>query len=139
MTSTKLKFSGMPTKYSDLVAAYPPRPLHDKVDEQNVEEIIFEMAGHRLTHDQEDYLEVLSELLFKYQAARASKSGLRRPPAERLKYLIDEAGITSVRLAKLLGCSQPLVSLILAGKRSLTLPHIRALATHFRLNPGYFV
>jgi antitoxin component HigA of HigAB toxin-antitoxin module len=42
-------------------------------------------------------------------------------------------------LAGILGCSQPLISLMLAGKRQLTTAHIRKLATHFRLDAGYFL
>jgi hypothetical protein len=66
MTGTKLKFAEVPTKYSDLVAMYPPRPLRDEIDERNVEEIVMEMAGHDLTCDQDDYLDLLSDLLLKF-------------------------------------------------------------------------
>ena len=73
-TALKIKFAEMPETYAALVAMYPPRPLHDRIDEQNVEEIIMEMAGHILAKDQEDYLDLLSDLLKKFHdALRYSK------------------------------------------------------------------
>jgi HTH-type transcriptional regulator/antitoxin HigA len=139
MTATRIKFSDLPKSYSELVAMYPPRPLHDKTDEQNLEELVFAMAGHALTPDQEDYLDLLSDMLLKYQEQQVARPRRRRSPAKRLAYLIEQSGITRSQLATLLGCSQPLVSLILSGKRSLTVPHVRKLAAHFRVDAGYFV
>ena len=46
--------------------------------------------------------------------------------------------MTPGALAKLLGCSQPLVSLILAGKRELSKANVKKLARHFKLDAGYF-
>ncbi len=74
MTITKPKFAEMPKDYTDLVGMYPPRPLHDEVDEQNVEEIVNALAGHDLTPDQKDYLDLLSDLLLKYQSERDLRS-----------------------------------------------------------------
>jgi len=138
--ATRLKFHELPADYAALVALYPPRTLHDSIDEQNVEALIEAMAGHALSGDQEDYLELLSDLLLKYQAARHPvKSRSRRSPQERLKYLMQESKMTPTKLAKLLGCSQPLVSLILSGKRELSKDNIKKLAGHFRLDAGYFL
>jgi len=41
-------------------------------------------------------------------------------------------------MGKILG-SQPLASLILHGKRNLTLTHIRKLAEYFKVEAAYFV
>ncbi len=140
MNATRLKFHELPTDYAALVALHPPRTLHDRVDEQNVEELINAMAGHAMSDDQEDYLELLSDLLLKYQTARLpAKSRSRRLPHERLKYLMQESEMTPTKLATVLGCSQPLVSLILSGKRELSKENIKKLAGHFRLEAGYFL
>jgi hypothetical protein len=139
MKATKIKFADMPREYSGLVALYPPRPLHDGVDERNVEEIVMEMAGHELTADQEDYLNLMSDLLLKYQLERGRRKAGRRPVHEKLKYLMEQAEMTAGDLAKLLDCSQPLVSLMLAGKRSLSKQNISRLANRFRLDAGYFL
>ena len=138
MKATGIKFSELPADYAGLVAFYPPRPLHDAVDERNVEEIILAMAGHKLTRDQEDYLNLLSDLLLKFQGE--SRPGRRRRSAhERLRYLMEQSQMTPSQLAKVLRCSQPLVSLILSGKRSLSKENIIKLASRFKLDAGYFL
>ena len=139
MTITKPKFAGMPKDYAGLVAMYPPRPLHDDVDEQNVQEIVNALAGHDLTADQEDYLDLLSDLLLKHQSERHPRARGRRTLAQRLKYLMEQSETTPTQLAKILDCSQPLVSLILSGKRDLSKANAKKLARHFRLDVGYFL
>jgi antitoxin component HigA of HigAB toxin-antitoxin module len=118
---------------------YPPRPIHDAVDEQNVEEIIGAMAGHDLSADQEDYLDLLSDMLLRYQSQRQLVRRGRSSVLQRLNYLVRESGTTPARLAKILGASQPLVSLILSGKRELSKENIKKLATYFKLDAGYFL
>jgi HTH-type transcriptional regulator/antitoxin HigA len=139
MNATKLQFPDMPVDYSGLVAMYPPRPLHDSIDERNVEEIVSETAGHQLSADQEDYLELLSDLLLKYQATQRQPKRTRQSPRERLKYLMAQSEMTPAALAKLLGCSQPLVSQLLSGKREVSKENAKKLASHFRLDAAYFL
>jgi HTH-type transcriptional regulator/antitoxin HigA len=139
VTSTKLNFTDVPKEYANIVALHPPRPLHDEVDERNVHEIVDALAGHDLTADQEDYLDLLSDLLLKYQADRRQRIRARRTPAQRLKYLMAESGTTPSGLAKVLGCSQSLVSLILCGKRELSKANVKRLARHFKLDTDYFL
>src|SRR5215210_1806398 len=139
MRTVKLKFVDLPRDYAALVALYPPRPLHDAIDERNVEEIVSEMAGHKLTGDQEDYLNLMSDLLLKYQSTRHPRRIKRRSAKERLKYLMSQSQMTPADLAALLQCSQPLISLVLAGRRNLSKPNIKKLATHFKLDAGYFL
>jgi plasmid maintenance system antidote protein VapI len=52
---------------------------------------------------------------------------------------MEHSEITPTRLAKVLGCSQPLVSLILSGKRDLSKANAEKLARQFRLDVGYFL
>lgn len=140
MKATKMRFAEMPQEYEGLVAMHPPRPLHDAVDERNVEEIVMEMAGHDLSTDQEDYLDLLSDLLVKYQGERGMQpQRVRRRPVERLKYLMEQRGMTAGELAKLLGCSQPLVSLILSGKRNLSKGNVKKLAGRFGVEAGWLL
>jgi antitoxin component HigA of HigAB toxin-antitoxin module len=139
MKATKLKFVDFPSHYAGLVALYPPRPLHDGVDERNVEEIVQVLAGHSLNKDQEDYLDLLSNLLLKYQADHYPLRVRRHPVRERLKYLMEQSQMAPAELARILRCSQPLVSLILAGKRNLSKENVKKLAAHFTLDAGYFL
>lgn len=141
MNTTRLKFADMPTDYAGLVAIYPPRPLRDAVDVRNVEEIVMEMAGHALSPDQDDYHDLLSDLLLRWQEENEPPRKRSRPISAhaRLKYVIEQSGTTPSQLARLLGCSQPLVSLLLSGKRELSKANIKKLAAHFKLDAGYFL
>lgn len=62
-TATQLRFEAMPKGYTGLCQILMPRPIHDKVDYENVTEITDAMAGHKLTADQDDYFDLLSRLI----------------------------------------------------------------------------
>ena len=137
-TATRsMDFRRMPRDYAGLVRLFPPRPIHDRVDLANATEIVDALAGHDLTPDQEDYLDVLSDLVAKYEEGRSPLRRARSTPLERLRYLMKQAGMTASDLGRLLG-SRGLGSLVLRGRRQLSKTHIRTLAEHFRLDPGYF-
>ena len=137
-TATRsMNFRQMPREYAGLVRVFPPRPIHDRVDLANATEVIDALAGHDLTPDQEDYLDVLSDLVAKYEESRSPLRRARSTPLERLRYLMEQAGMTASDLGRLLG-SRGLGSLVLRGRRQLSKTHIRILAEYFRLDPGYF-
>jgi HTH-type transcriptional regulator / antitoxin HigA len=133
-----IDFRRMPRDYAGLVEMLPPRPVHDKVDLANATEVLDAMAGHDLTADQEDYLDVLSDLVEKYEQEHSPVRRRGSTPRERLAYLVDQAGMTASDLGRLLG-SRGLGSLVLRGRRQLSKTHIRILAEHFRLDAGYFL
>lgn len=55
---TKIEFARLAKDYSGLCRLLVPRPIHDKVDFENVTEITDAMAGRMLTADQEDYFDL---------------------------------------------------------------------------------
>lgn len=59
------------TSEIDRVARAAPRPLHDKTDYENAVKIIDQLAGHNLNADQEDYLDLLSDLVATYEDQHA--------------------------------------------------------------------
>jgi HTH-type transcriptional regulator / antitoxin HigA len=132
-----IDFRQMPKEYAGLVRMLPPRPIHDKVDLANTTEVLDALAGHDLTADQEDYLDVLSDLVEKYEAEHSPARQLRSTPLVRLQYLVEQADMTASDLGRLLG-NRGLGSLVLRGRRQLSKTHIRILAEHFKLDPGYF-
>ena len=60
------------------------------------------------------------------------------PPIELLKYLMEEHGMNTVSLGKLVGGSGQ-ASLVLRGKRELSKANIRALADRFNVSPALFL
>jgi HTH-type transcriptional regulator / antitoxin HigA len=92
-----------------------------------------------LNEGEADYLYALTSLVETYENEHYPIGPDRLKPNERLKWLADESGLSQAKLAKLLGVSQPLVSLILLGKRELTVAHIQRLSEYFHINPRYFM
>jgi len=56
-----------------------------------------------------------------------------------LKHLLEEHALTAADLSRILGGSRNLGAMMLRGERSLTLPHIRKLSAHFKVNPQLFI
>ena len=85
-----------------------------------------------------DYLDALDVFITGYDQKHVARRDARSP-VDRLKGLVQESEVTPTQLAKLLECSQTLVSLILNGKRDLSKSNIRRLADHFKISPAYFL
>jgi HTH-type transcriptional regulator/antitoxin HigA len=127
----------MPATYAELVALFPLRPLHDEVDYNNALEVAEALVGSvDLTDDQADYLDVLTDIVQKYEARRHAVAG-RATPLDALKRMIEERGLSGSDLGRLLG-SRPLGSAILRGERELSKTHIRILAEHFKVSTDLF-
>ena len=128
----------MPTRYAELVALHMPRPIHDRVAYDNTVEVIDALAGHRLNADQDDYLELLGQLVETYEAAH-----LRPYPKvkgiDALKFLLSEHQLTGDDLAKLLSVDRSTAYKILKGTRNLTTDHIGILRDRFSVSAELFI
>jgi len=137
-TQTKIEFARLPKDYAGLCRMLTPRPIHDKVDFENVTEITDAMAGHKLTPDQEDYFDLLCRLIEDYE----KEQGLPAPTAtalDALQHLLDAHDMSAADLARLLGVHRTLGAMILRGERQLTLAHVRTLAKHFSVSADLFL
>lgn len=134
-------FQGPPADtYQDLVAALPPRPLHDRVDYGHAVEMIGRLVGYDLNADQQDYLDALAVFVQRYESehdqtqVRTSVTGI-----DVLRSLVIEHDMTGADLSRLLKASRQLGPMILRGERALTVAHARRLGEHFKVDPGVFV
>lgn len=59
-------------------------------------------------------------------------------PLDRLRYLVEQTGVSASDFGRLLG-NRALGSKLLTGEREMSKAHIRALAAHFKVNPGLFL
>jgi HTH-type transcriptional regulator / antitoxin HigA len=126
------------TSYSELVARFPLRPLHDEVDYENALEVAEELVGSvDLSEDQADYLDVLADIIQKYEAHRYV-SRAHGNPLDALKRMLKEQGMGGSDLGRLLG-NRPLGGAILRGERGLSKTHIRILAEHFKVSTDLFI
>ena len=137
-THGQIEFSRLPKDYAALCRLLVPRPIHDKVDYENVAEISDTMAGHKLTADQEDYFDLLCRLIEDYEKEQglpaAKTSGL-----DALCHLLEANDMSAADLARLLGVHRTLGGMILRGERQLTLAHVRTLAKRFSVSADLFL
>jgi len=139
---TKAKASShsaaIPQSYADLVKAFMPRPIHDKAAFDNTQEIVDRLAGHELNDDQEDYLDLLSQLLETYED-KNFKSPRKTSGIVALRFLLRENGLGGDGLADILGIDRSVAFKILKGNRNLTIEHMKKLAHRFRVDVSLFV
>jgi len=128
----------LPTRYAELVALHMPRPIHDQVAYDNTVAVIDALAGHTLNADQEDYLEILSQLIETYEAAHLTPYPKVKGIAA-LKFLLTENQLSGDDLAKLLSIDRSTAYKILKGTRNLTTEHIRRLCERFMVGPELFI
>ena len=142
MNSTKLtwkNFATVPKTYEALCRAHLPRPIHDKIELESATEIVDFLAGHNLNADQEDYLDLLSDLVAEYEEEHAPHRSRKLSGLAILAYLLEENGLNATDLSRSLGVDRTLGAKILRGERSLTIEHMKKLAHRFALEPGIFV
>ena len=133
----KHKSKSMPAGYAELVALFPLRPLHDEVDYDNALEVAEALVGSiNPSEDQADYLDVLTDIIQKYESRRHNIIG-RSTPLNILKLMLKEQGMRGSDLGRLLGY-RPLGGAILRGERQLSKAHIRILADHFKVSTDLF-
>jgi HTH-type transcriptional regulator / antitoxin HigA len=130
--------SGIPETFSQLVSAWCPRVIHDRVEFKNAMEIIEAMAGFNLNRDQEDYLETVSILADEYDR-KQNPQPARAKPVEVLRHLVEEHKLSSRAIGRILGKDQSLGSKILGGDRAITIEHAVTLAKYFGLTPEVFL
>ena len=138
-TATRLDFAALPKDYADLCRILTPRPIHDKVDFENVTEITDAMAGHKLTADQEDYFDLLCRLIEDYEKEHAELDTPKVTALDALQHLLDAHDMSAADLARLLDVHRTLGAMILRGERQLTLAHVRTLAKHFSVSADLFL
>ena len=133
----EIRFERLPADYSALCRILLPRPIRDRVDLENVIEIVDVMAGHKMSKDQSDYFEMLCQLIENYEAEHAPKAEVSG--TEALRHLLEEHGMNGADLSRLLGAHRTLGPMILRGERKLTLDHVRTLSEHFKVSAELFL
>ncbi len=129
----------IPTAWAGLSAMYPLRPIHDGIDLRNATDIIDAMAGHRLTADQEDYLDALATLVSAYEAEHYPLQTSHTSGLDSLRSLLEDHQMTAADLGRLLGIHRSHAAKILKDERSLTIGHLLKLSEYFKVEPQLFM
>ncbi len=144
MSTTTVRNHKTKDDYMELIDRFPLRPIRTWEDYVRAGEIYSVLADcaedGRITAGESDYLDMLTWMIRQYDEKHSSllKNRQKMTPLEALKALMEETGMNSAALGKLLG-SSGLASLILNGKRGLSKAHIRKLAAHFCVSPALFI
>jgi HTH-type transcriptional regulator / antitoxin HigA len=125
-------------RYVDLVRQVPLRPIRSETELDRAIAMIDTLLDQdKRTGDEEDYLDVLSDLVEKYEDEHDPM-----PPvsgAEMLRFLIESQATRQTEVATETGIAESTISEILAGKREMNRKHVEALARHFHVNPTVFM
>ena len=124
--------------YLELVRQFPLRPIRTDAELDRAIALINSLIDRDdLDQDEDDYLDVLGDLVEKYETEHHPIPPLS--DAEMLRSLIASREITQARLAAESGIAESTVSAILSGKRVLNRGHIETLARYFRISPAVFL
>src|SRR5206468_1295022 len=121
-----VKIASVSASSSDLtlVREFPEHPIRDPKSYDEASQTLDRLVlrdDKDLDPGERDYLETLEMLIEAYDQKHFELAPDRRTPAQRLKHLLRQTQMTPTDLRGILGASQSLVSLILRGRRNLTL------------------
>jgi HTH-type transcriptional regulator / antitoxin HigA len=125
-------------RYLQLIDEFPLRPIRSERDLAKATAVAGRLAvSPRLTRDERDYLDVLSDLIERYEDEHHRIEPRSGP--ELLAFLLKENGLSEAQLASETGIAKSTLSAILNGRRALSLAHVIAFCRRFRLEPGAFL
>lgn len=138
MKPAAFTFARLPKTYSSLVALHLPRPIHDEVAYDNAAEVVHALAGHKLNHDQDDYLAIMAKLVEDYESENVAEPKPVKG-TEALKFLLEENNLTGDDLGEIIGVNRSIAYRILKGARNLTADHVKKLASRFAVSADLFL
>lgn len=123
--------------YLRLVATLPLRPIRNERELNRAINMVDRLLDRpKLTRAEQDYLEVLTDLIEKYEADNDPIEPV--PDAEMLRFLMESRGMTQKELASATEIVNTTLSAVLHGKRRLSRDHIGRVAAFFGLSPAAF-
>jgi HTH-type transcriptional regulator/antitoxin HigA len=125
--------------YLRLVGQFRPRPIRSAGELNQAVAVVDNLLSRKqaLLPEEEDYLEVLSELIERYEDEQEPVHDISG--ADMLRFLIEQRGLSQQQLAREVGIANSTISAVLNGRRELTLPHITTLAAYFSTEPAVFL
>jgi HTH-type transcriptional regulator/antitoxin HigA len=140
--STTIRQTQNPTSsYLKLVRRFPLRPLASEAEYDAAVAVLFPLSEKaetvELDSGEKDYLDALSHFIQRWDEEQGHLNIAHLTPLDMVEFLMDQHDMNTSDLGRVIG-SQSAASLIRNGKRELSKAHIRALATHFHVDPGLF-
>ncbi len=122
--------------YIELLAEFPPRPIHSQGDLDAVQKVVYELIDRgKLSADEEDYLSVLGTLVSQYEQIHHPIPDIYG--IELIEALLEEFDLKQKDLVPIFK-TESIVSAVLNGHRKLMTEHIEKLANFFHVSPAVF-
>jgi HTH-type transcriptional regulator/antitoxin HigA len=125
-----------------LMKASPLKPLRTETDYEAASRTLRQIVGTKseaeFTPAERDYLEVLTILVRDYQQKRRRQELVGMGPADIVRHLMEENGMTVTELGNVIG-SRTAASMIVNGRRSPSKAYILRLADRFAVDPSLFL
>lgn len=126
--------------YLELIHAFPLRPIRTERELDRAVRVVNALLDRGpLTSAEEDYLDVLSDLVQRYEDRHHRILTADLTDAEMLGHLLEAKEVTQAELARATGIRESRISEVLSGKRKLTRTQISKLAAYFRVSPAVFL
>jgi HTH-type transcriptional regulator / antitoxin HigA len=123
--------------YLRLVRTLPLRPIRSDAELDHAIAMIDSLiARDDLDSGEEDYLDVLSDLVHSYEAEHDPITPV--PDADMVRFLLESNSMSQAELAQRSEIAESTISEILAGKRKLSRRHIAAFSMIFCVSPAVF-
>jgi HTH-type transcriptional regulator/antitoxin HigA len=140
MTMTKVKAKAKAKagrdRYFDLIREFPLRLLRSNKDWGKATAIIDSLLRKDLDAGERDYLDVLTELVWRYEETECPMPAVS--DAEMLRHLIEAKQVTQTEVAAATGIVNSTISTILSGARRPTRRQVGILASYFHVSPLVF-
>ena len=127
----------LPDAYFDLVRQFPLIHIRDSAHLASAETMLRRLLEKELDEGEQEYLDVLTDLIEKYEADHEPIPDASE--ADVLRLLMESNGLSQMALARKVGISQSTISAVLHGTRSLTKDQVITLARFFNVGPGAFL
>jgi len=127
----------LPDSYFELVKRFPLTHIRNSRHLDAAEKMMHQLLKEELDEGGQEYLDVLTDLVEKYEAEHEQIRDASE--ADVLRLLMESNGLSQTRLAKEVGISQSTISAVLNGARSLTKEQVIALASFFHVAPAAFL
>src|ERR1700722_14467683 len=123
--------------YLELVRTFPLRPIRSDAELDRAIAIIDSLITRDdLELGEEDYVDVLSDLVHRYEAEHDPIVPV--PDADLVRFLLESNDMAQTELAQRSEIAESTISAILARKRKLSRRHIETFAKIFRVSPALF-
>lgn len=124
-------------RYLALVRQFPLRPIRSERELDAAIEMMNSLIDQDSRNDaEEDYLDVLSDLVKRYESEEHPMPTVG--DSDLLRHLIEAREVSQAVVAAATGMAESTISEVLAGKRGLNRTHIGLLARYFNISPAAF-